>query len=126
MDPWSFLLVGYAVTVAVETPILLVGLTPRHSLRRCLAAGLWLTACTYPVVILVLPPLLYQAEGDRTVYLIVAETFAPLAECLLFWLAFARDDSRAELGQDMAVIVLANLASFGVGELLHYAGVWTT
>ena len=35
-----------------------------------------------PIVVLVLPPLLWQPFG-RTWYLVVAETFAPVAECLL-------------------------------------------
>jgi hypothetical protein len=54
-DLWSFLPLGFLITVLIETPILLIGLSPRHSLRRRLAAGVWLTACSYPVVILVFP-----------------------------------------------------------------------
>ena len=43
---------------------------------------LWLTACTCPVVVLVLPVL---PEGaTRAAYLLAAELFAPAAECLLF------------------------------------------
>ncbi len=113
-----FLPIGYLLSVAVETPILLLGLSPRHSLGRRLFAGFWLTACTYPVVVLVLPQLL----ENRVAYLAVAETFAPVAECTLFWAAFG---SRAEalrwpMWRDFAVITLANLASFGVGAALDY------
>lgn len=107
--------VCYLLTVTVETPILSVGLSRRHPVRRRLVAGVWLTACTYPVVWLVLPGLF----AERWVYLLVAETFAPAAEGLLFWLAFVRGappDRRATL-RDLAVVVLANLASFGVGVL---------
>jgi hypothetical protein len=86
---WTFLPWGYALTVALELPVLLVGLSPRHPLRRRIFAGFWLTACTYPIVILVLPPLLWSRWGE-TAYLIIAETFAPAAECLLFWLLFCR------------------------------------
>lgn len=86
-SPWLFLLVGYAITVALETPILLLGLSPYHPWRRRLFAGLWLTACTYPVVVLVLPPLIAPLWG-RVAYLAVAETFAPAAECLLFYWTF--------------------------------------
>jgi hypothetical protein len=120
MNPWLFVLIGYVVTVAVETPILLAGLSPRHSLRRRFAAGLWLSACTYPIVVLVLPPFF----SVRSSYLIAAETFAPLAECLLFWFTFAPDETHRELCRDLGVIVLANLASFGTGELLLYFNVW--
>jgi hypothetical protein len=53
--------------------------------------------------------------------LLVAETFAPVAECLLFWLAFG---SREEFGKrtmwrDLATITVANLASFAAGEVLN-------
>ena|ERR1043165_3384375 len=116
---WRFLVIGYPFTILIETPVLLIGLSKRHSIRRRLFAGVWLTACTYPIVVLVLPILL--TNSSRTVYLTVAETFAPVAECLLFWLAYG---SSAELGrrsmwQDFAAIVVANLASFLGGELLN-------
>lgn len=106
---WSFLPLGYVFTVLVETPVLLVGLSRTHPFARKLFAGLWLTACTYPIVVLVMPVLI----PDRNVYLVVAETFAPVAECVLFRLAF-RDAS----WRDYAAIVIANLASFGVGLLV--------
>lgn len=117
--PFALLmLAGYTLTVAVETAVLLAGLSRRHPVRARLFAGVWLTACTYPVVWLVLPPPLLP---NRAVYLVVAETFAPAAECALFWFAFVKPlppDRRATT-RDMAAIVLANLASFGVGELIY-------
>ena len=116
---WLFLPLGYLVTILIETPILFVGLSARHSTKRKLLAGVWLTACTYPIVTLVLP--LVLARTSRMVYLVVAETFAPVAECALFWLAFGRSD---ELGQrsmwrDFAAILTANVASFLCGEVLN-------
>jgi hypothetical protein len=116
---WRFLPLGYLLTIAIETPILFAGLSSRHPKSRRALAGVWLTACTYPVVTLVLPLLL--ANQSRATFLLAAETFAPAMECLLFWLAF---DVQAELGRrsmwrDFAVIVAANLASFLVGELLN-------
>ena len=121
-DLWRFLLIGYLFTILIETPVLLIGLSKRHPIKRRLAAGVWLTACTYPIVVLVMP--LIFASATRTIYLIVAETFAPVAECSLFWLAFG---SASELGkrsmwQDFATIVVANLASFIGGELLGAYG----
>lgn len=112
---WAMLL-GYLLTVAVETAVLLVGLSRRHPVRTRLFAGVWLTACTYPVVWLVLPPLF----DDRRMYLLVAEAFAPVAECALFWLAFLRPHPPNV--RDMAAIVVANLCSFGFGELLYAMG----
>ncbi|HEX8557190.1 MAG TPA: hypothetical protein VF668_03760 [Pyrinomonadaceae bacterium] len=117
VDLWRFLPLGYLFTVAVETPVLLLGLSPRHPFRRRLFAGLWLTACTYPVVVLVLPPL-FQGS-PRALYLAAAETFAPAAECLLFRLAFG--GVAAEGGgvrpRDFAAVVAANLLSFLLGEV---------
>jgi hypothetical protein len=114
--------VGFAVTVVIETAVLLVLLSRRHPARTRLFAGLWLTACTYPVVWLVLPPLL----SERWVYLLVAETFASAAEGLLFWLAFARPlprDRRAT-ARDLLAVAAANLASFGLGEVLAGYGLF--
>ncbi len=118
--PWYFLSVGYVLTVLIELPILVVGLGREHPIRRKLIAGFWLTACTYPVVILVLPPLLIgPSRHSYLIYTVVAETFAPVAECLLFRAAFDCLSRR-----DAAVIVLANLASFGFGEILIWVGWW--
>lgn len=112
---WRFLPLGYLLTILIETPILVVGLSSRHPLKRKLLAGLWLTACTYPIVVLVLP-LLFES---RLIYLIVAETFAPAAECLLFWLAFGLALDLRSTWRDFVVIVLANIASFAAGEVLN-------
>ena len=125
MDPATWLrmmAVGYVLTVAVETPVLLIGLSRRHPIRHRLFAGFWLTACTYPVVWLVLPPLL----PERWVFLTAAETFAPVAECVLFWLAFGKSEPRTTGAtvRDMTAIVLANLLSFGAGELFGQTGGW--
>ena len=111
-DLWRFLPIGYLFTIAIETPILLLGLSRHHSIKRRLLSGTWLTACTYPIVVLVLPLLL--VNQSRTVYLVVAETFAPVAECLLFWAAFGKETR----WRDFGVIVVANLASFLIGALI--------
>jgi len=116
---WQFFPIGYLVTIAIETPILIAGLSKTHSVRRRLFAGVWLTACTYPIVTLVLP-LALSAYSRRT-FLAVAEVFAPVVECLLFWLAFEwRSGARQkQIARDFIVIVIANLASFGLGEILN-------
>jgi hypothetical protein len=119
IELWRFLPLGYLLTILIETPILCVGLSRRHSLRRKLFAGVWLTACTYPIVTLVLP-LLFPPDA-RALYLVVAETFAPVAECALFWLAFGKREEagKASMRRDFIAIIVANLASFGVGEVLN-------
>lgn len=112
---WTFLIPGYLLTIVLETIVLLVGLAPRHALSRKVFAGAWLTACTYPIVVLVLPPLVGNTYG-YVAYLVVAETFAPAAECALFLTAFGvhgRDSVR-----DCAAIVVANLVSFLLGGWL--------
>lgn len=114
---WRFLPLGYLLTILIETPILVIGLSRHHPLKRKLIAGVWLTACTYPIVTLVLP--LLFASNSRAVYLIVAETFAPVAECVLFWLAFGNKQVDRSMLRDFAAIIVANLASFGVGEVMN-------
>jgi hypothetical protein len=118
---WKFLLLGYPFTIAIETPVLAIGLSPRHPLRHRLFAGVWLTACTYPIVVLVLPQFL-DPSTDRVRFLAVAETFAPLAECALFWAAFGKREERLKpsMWRDLAVVVLANVLSFGMGEVAHW------
>lgn len=111
-DLWRFLPIGYLFTIAIETPILLLGLSRHHSIKRRLLSGIWLTACTYPIVVLVLPLLL--ANYSRTFYLLIAETFAPVAECLLFWAAFGEKTK----WRDFGVIVVANVSSFLIGTLV--------
>src|SRR5262245_52437243 len=123
-DYLQLMLVGYLVTVAIETPVLVALLSRRHPVRVRLFAGVWLTACTYPVVWLVLPPLF--GPDQRTLYLVVAETFAPAAECAIFWFAFVRPlppDRRATV-RDLATVTLANLCSFGLGEALIAVGLF--
>src|SRR5687767_7136658 len=119
---WLFLPVGYLLTILIETPILFLGLSPRLSARQKLLCGIWLTACTYPIVVLVLPALFYGEP--RWQYLIVAETFAPLAECVIFWLAFRSKNllRASDWIRSFMAIVIANLASFGAGEVLNYFG----
>src|SRR5436305_13036946 len=112
---WHFLLLGYPLTILIETPILVIGLSRRHSLRRRLFAGVWLTACTYPIVVLVMP--LIFAHSSRAVYLIIAETFAPVGECALFWIAYGKAEElgKQSMWRAFAAIVIANLSSFGGG-----------
>jgi hypothetical protein len=121
-DLWRFLPLGYVLSILIETPVLLVGLSRRHPLGRKLFAGVWLTACTYPIVTLVLP--LVFVNSSRTIYLIVAETFAPVAECALFWFAFGEQEHLGELcmWRDFAAIAAANLASFIGGEVMNAYG----
>lgn len=118
---WAFLPWGYLLTILLETPVLLVGLSARHSWSRRLLAGVWLTACTYPIVVLVLPFAVWQPFG-RLAYLIVAETFAPLAECLLFYFAFLADaaPARRETLRDLITIGFANLCSFLTFQVVQW------
>src|SRR5579871_1683009 len=100
-DLWAFLPRGYLLTILIEIPVLLIGLSPGHPLKRRFVAGCWLTACTYPVVILVLPIIVGIPFG-RIAYLVIAETFAPVVECLLFRAAFPIPGSRSNAFRDMA------------------------
>ncbi len=116
-DYLVLMLLCFLLTVVIESAVLLLALSRRHTVRTRLFAGLWLTAITYPIVWLVLP----RMFTDRGWYLLVAEIFAPVAECLVFGLAFVKPlhwDRRATL-RDMVAITVANLCSFGAGELIR-------
>ena len=117
---WLFLPIGYLTTILIETPILLLGLSPKLSFKQKLLCGVWLTACTYPIVVLVLPAIFL--DYSRNLYLMVAETFAPLGEVFFFWLAFRGKNllETKDWLRSFAAIILANLASFGIGEILNY------
>src|SRR5687768_2158300 len=117
---WLFLPVGYLLTILIETPILFFGLPSKLSIRQKLLCGVWLTACTYPIVVLVLPALFIGQP--RWHYLAVAETFAPVAECLIFWLAFRTKQllQASDWIRSFVAIVIANLVSFGIGEILNH------
>jgi hypothetical protein len=119
---WRFLPLGYLLSILIETPVLLIGLSMRHPIKRRLFAGVWLTACTYPIVVLVMP--LVLANASRAFYLVVAETFAPVAECILFWLAYGTTEQvgKASMWRDFGAIIIANLASFLGGEMLNAYG----
>ncbi len=68
-------------------------------------------------------PLVF-ANVSRATYLVVAETFAPVAECALFWLAYGETEQvgKASMWQDFGTIVVANLGSFLGGEVLNAYG----
>ncbi|MEO8572740.1 MAG: hypothetical protein ABI481_02135 [Pyrinomonadaceae bacterium] len=121
-DLWFFLPFGYIVTILIETPILVLGLPRKLTVRQKLLCGVWLTACTYPIVVLVLPSIFFGAP--RWEYLAVAETFAPVGECFIFWLAFRTREllHTRDWIRSFVIIVIANIGSFSVGEILNYFG----
>lgn len=121
-DLWAFLPIGYLVTILIETPVLMLGLSPKLTVKQKLLCGIWLTACTYPIVVLVLPAVFF--DQSRALYLLVAETFAPVGECILFWLAFRGRDllGSGDWARCFAAIIFANLASFGFGEIMNNYG----
>ena len=110
----------YLFTISIETPILCVGLSSEHPMRRRILSGIWLTACTYPIVWFVVP-VWFDPLAERIAYLAVAESIAHFGECALFYFAF---QPRQHPWRDMAAIFIANLASFGLGEWANY--LWLT
>jgi hypothetical protein len=113
---WLLLIFGYIVTVLVEIPILIVGFQRKYTIAETIVNGLLLTAITYPVVIMVLPAMFTEMRIEsRALYLAVAESFAPITEVLFF--RYLTDRPLAgRLDRDAAVIVIANLTSFLLGE----------
>ena len=113
---WLLLIFGYCLTVLIEIPILIVGLPRKYTISETIINGLLLTAITYPVVVMVLPAI-FTGMGieNRVLFLAVAESFAPITEVLFF--RYLMDRPLAErFDREAAVIVIANLASFLLGE----------
>ena len=117
VEMWRFLPWGYAITVLIELPVLWFGLSPRHNSCIRIGAAFWLTACTYPIVVLVLPMTVWRLWGYGN-YLLIAEVFAPVAECLLFLAAWGRKTGL----RDGTAVVAANLSSFLIGMGLRACG----
>jgi hypothetical protein len=127
LEDVRFFLVAFAITIGVEAPVLLVGLSSRHKLAVRLFAAVWLTACTYPLLALVLPVLM-NPHRFPLIYMTVGESFVVVAEITLFWLTFIAPSPWGNNGmaRDIAAITSANIASFGLGLLLSgsVAGPW--
>ena len=111
---------SYLLTVAIETPVLLIGLSRPHSWKVRLAAGIGLTACTYPLLWFVLPQVISLREHGG-LFLAVGETLVSVVECAIFFVVFERGRGFGQrvLVRDWITIVVANLASFGLGEVIH-------
>ncbi len=115
-EPWLLLILGYTLTVLIEVPVLCVGLSGEYSIRDRWISGMLLTAFTYPFVVMILPAVMSLAGiQSRLVYLLVAETWAPVGEVVLFRYLH-RIPMRKAVDRNAAVIVIANLCSFAAGE----------
>lgn len=112
----AFLIFGYLATVAIEMPVLCVGMDRQTPVRLRVQAGLLLTALTYPVVAILLPCVM-SGGFSRPAYLLVAEVFAPAAEILFFRFLTARKLT-AVFDRNDVVIIVANLLSFTAGHFL--------
>ena len=114
---WQTLPWAYLFTIAIESAVLWFALSRQHPAGRRLFAGVWLTACTFPVLWIALPAVMYP-QSPRWLLVLVGEAFVFAAECVLFWFAFDRGrSSRRDTLRDILAVVLANLASFLLGEL---------
>ncbi len=123
---WLVLILGYLLTVLIEIPILIVGLPRKYPITETIVNGLLLTAITYPVVIMVLPAI-FTGMGieNRLLFLAVAESFAPITEVLFFRYLIGRPLA-GQLDREAAVIVVANLMSFLLGEAGLSQWIWIT
>ena len=110
----AFFVVGYLLTVLIETPIVASLLARHHRPRDRWTAAAILTAATYPIVVLVLPPLLLPRIGYAG-YVLVAEVFAAAAEAWLLAFWCRRSVSR----RDRVVVIVANVVSFAAGVVLQ-------
>jgi hypothetical protein len=119
---WRVLLLGYCLFVAIELPIFLLALSARNDRRQRIFSALWLTACSFPLVILVMPAFIdmfVPKDWHGPVNTMQIALITPIVECLLFWMLTRPLDepnspqvSQAEWIHDLFVIVFANVLSF--------------
>jgi hypothetical protein len=112
--------VALMLTLAIEAPIAAAVLRRwyRVPLWRGTTAAIVASMLTHPVVWFVLPLWLTPSVGYLG-YLVVAESFAWLAEAAVYWLMTRRDPPGMLL-----LSLLANLASFTIGAILQATGLW--
>jgi len=109
---------GWALAAPIEAAVLFVGLDRAHSrLVRCMV-GPASTACTYPILVLVVPAWV-DPSRHFAAYGAVGEGIVIALECALFLLAVGR---RASALRDCLAIVAANAASFAAGEIVRRTG----
>ena len=115
--------IGYLLTIAFETPVLYFGLGSRYTPKEKLLAGLVLTLCSYPFVVLLFPSI-WNPYSDYGTYVLVSEIFAPVSECVVFAILFQRKKQLSSKPRlvDFFWILMANLTSFSAGELLKKIG----
>ncbi len=107
---------GLALSILVETVVLITGLSLEHRMQHRLFAGVALTLCSYPVIALGLPMLMLLGQ-PRSTYLWVGETTAALIELLVFTLAFEVKSPQHRV-RNLTVVFFANMASFAIGEVV--------
>ena len=115
---------GYLLTISMETPVLLLGLANRYSMKEKFIAGALLTACSYPFVAIFFP-MIWNPYENYSTYIAVSEVFAPLSECVVFAFLFQLRKPEITTKQrilDFVAIIAANLFSYLFGEFLKYSG----
>ncbi len=106
---------GLCSTLLIETLILYFGLGKEYDGRSKVLIGCLLSLATFPIVNLLIPIWL-NPETMLFAYCWISETFAFLAECLLFVFIFSKKRStKSQLAVNCAIIFLANVASFTYG-----------
>lgn len=117
-----FFFIGYLATVVLEAIILIPFLSSRHSLKIKLVSCALLTAFTYPFVVFFFPKLILDTFGELF-YVLIAETFAPFAECVLFCIIIKKSYKKLcclSTIRDFAAIIFANIFSFLIGEFFWF------
>ena len=105
--------IALAATLLIEGAVLWGALASHHTRTVRLQSAALLSMATLPLVWFVLPAVCLPALG-RLGYLLVAETFAPAAECALFRVLAGPAMTR----QDTIAIVAANVLSLTAGVIV--------
>lgn len=115
MPPLRSWLIAFLLTVAIELPVVVALLrVAEPSLRRRAALGVFAQLLSHPLVWFVFPQLPMAPEAS----LALSELWALGSECVFYAVALPR----LRPARALLLALLANGASFGLGEVLRAFG----
>ena len=107
---------AFVLTQVIEIPVYVAVGWNKGSLLRLIGAGAACTAVTHPMLWFVWPHVIH----DYTTFVVSGEIGITIVEALIFWRAVPKLSATRACG----AALVANGASYGIGELLRALGLF--
>lgn len=107
---------AFVLTQVIEIPVYVAVGWKKGTLRHLVAAGAACTALTHPVLWFVWPHVVH----DYTTFVVSGEIGIAIVEGVIFWGAVPKISAARAFGASL----VANGASYGIGELLRALGLF--